>query len=142
MTFCEGSDCVSVDQYCSEDAEAIEVPEEVAKLFRIFELEILVGTSSVYHRVLISNVIESILDLEHEGLRYLVLHLYESIQTRAMDKDVLEAWHITISFFAEKLEADDAPEQSDSLSDWFAWAADFTGIEFVEEEEEDESLAE
>ncbi len=119
------------------EAEIPVIPEEVAKLFRLFELEIRVGTSSVHHRILISGTMDTILDLGLEGLRYLVLHIYESVQTRAMDEDVLEAWHIMIGFFAEKLKAEDAPQDSENLSEWFAWAADFTGIEFMEEEHED-----
>jgi hypothetical protein len=117
--------------------EQLMIPEEVAKLFRLFELEIVIGTSSVNHRILISNTTDIILDLGTDGLRYLVLHLYESAQTRTMDDDVINAWRIMISFFAENLKADDTPRNSEELSEWFDWAADFLGIEFLEEEHED-----
>ncbi|GEM_PF-1299619 len=113
------------------------IPEAIAKIFRLFELEISIGTSSVYHRILISSTMDQILDLGKDGLRFLVLHLYESIQVRVMDEDVLEAWHIMISFFAENLKAKNAPQDSEDFSDWFAWAIDFTGVEFTEDKQED-----
>ncbi|MFZ6015641.1 MAG: hypothetical protein ACOYUZ_04800 [Patescibacteria group bacterium] len=131
--------CAVATEEINSTAESL-IPEETAKMFRLFELEMRFGNNSVYHRVLVSRATEKILELEHDGLRCLVIHLYDSIQTRAMDEDVLEAWLILISIFADDLDAADAPQESDLLSDWFAWAANHVGIEFTEEEDDESSV--
>ena len=116
------------------------IPEEISELFRLYEMDIRCRGNPVYYRVITSNFIDQILKLEKAGLFFTVLHLMQSLDGNDdnADDDVLEAWCILISFFAENFGIESAPQGSDMLSDWFTWAAEFVGIEYSEELEEDE----
>ncbi len=115
------------------------IPDEISVLFRLFEMEIRCSGNSAYYRVITSQHAEKILSLGKPGLSLTVIYLFETLENDETKADpmVLEAWCILISFFAENLEADNAPQDSDIISDWFMWAADFVGIEFREKSKDD-----
>lgn len=138
----EDLESVGVDQETEEEESGPQslIPDEVSELFRLFEMDIRCGGNSAYYRVLTSQHAEKILSLGKPGLGLVVIYLFETLENNETKADpiVLEAWCILISFFAENLKADDAPQNSDLISDWFIWAAEFVGIEFEEGESNEE----
>jgi len=116
------------------------IPDEISELFRLFEMDIRCGGNSAYYRVITSAHAEKILSLGKPGLGLAVIYLFETLENDETKADpiLLEAWCTLISFFAENLEAKDAPQESDIISDWFMWAAKFVGIRFEEESEDGE----
>ncbi|MDF1497703.1 MAG: hypothetical protein P1P90_06680 [Patescibacteria group bacterium] len=116
------------------------IPDEISELFRLFEMDIRCSGNSAYYRVITSSHVEKILSLGKPGLGLVTIYLFETLDNNETNADpiIIEAWCIVISFFAENLEASDAPQGSDTISDWFMWAANYVGIAFEEEPEDDE----
>jgi hypothetical protein len=128
----------------SEDPGPL-IPDDISEIFRLFEMDIRCGGNSAYYRVMISSQTEKILNMGKGGLYCVVIHLLNTLDDdEASGEDiVLEAWCIIISFFAENLEANDAPQGSDLISDWIMWAANYVGIGFDgEDDDQDDEDAE
>ncbi|MBU2566630.1 hypothetical protein KKG46_03665 [Patescibacteria group bacterium] len=115
------------------------IPDDVSELLRLFEMDIRCGENSTYYRVITSPHTDKILSLGKSGLGFVIMHLFTILEEDETNIHpmVFEAWHIIISFFADNLKAEDAPQRSDLFSDWLIWAANFVGIQFAKEPEDE-----
>ena len=136
-------DVMEADQSAKDTSDKF-VPDEIAQLFRLFEMSIRIGGNPIYYRVITSKITDKILAMEKAGLFFVVLHLMESMDSDSADinEEMIEAWCIIISFFADNLQAENAPNDSDMPGDWFLWAADFVGITIGEEVGDEATAAE